>query len=346
MWILAQLLTEITRTSRQKMVAGVDFEWSSQSWTHNIFRVYELLFWRRMNGKGTQRAQISCEWKNDATGFHIEYRAHTWEGSCSLVEQYVRLALAQWKFVPFRVTVPMLQTNTGFPIFASPYLFAIAYDVDTGSAVGSATTPVTWSHTITGSNTYLVAGGQENNVTQTENGATANSVTMTLINTVTITASRYGTMYGLKAPTTGTISLALTGNPVNWYNGSSVSYTGVSQTSSTPDSNNTGSSVSATSITVATTTVADNCILVGSFDGGGGTGTASTNTEQLVNHGSYNEPTLYQNSSLTPRSPAGSYSLVVTHSVSGDSLIVASLAPSAAAAGATRPLLLSLLGVT
>jgi hypothetical protein len=140
MWILAKILCEITGVPRYKP----DIEWSSKSWTHNVFRVYEMIFWRREG--------IRCEAMTGITedGRYF-YRAFTFEAKCAKVETYIR----QYFAVLASVRVHVYEVAPQFGVVrAFPYSLAIAFDAKSVDSTQVAS-PKTWSHTCTGSNGWL-----------------------------------------------------------------------------------------------------------------------------------------------------------------------------------------------
>ncbi len=209
---------------------------------------------------------------------------------------------------------------------------AIAHDFSSTAQV-SGSSSLTWNHTVTGSNTYLVVSGFLNQTGVTITGITFNSVAMTLIDEYSpitgwsISAVNYHlSVYGLKNPASGTHSIAITGSSTADIAGVGESYTGVSQTSSTPDSHNKAAFNNINGAhTASTTTVADNCILVGAHLTRGDTYTAGSNTEVVSSIGGQ----LYSIDSPTAQTPAGSKSMTLTSTVGADSsIVIASLAPA------------------
>ncbi len=255
MKLLAQILCEITQHPRQQVIQSVDFEWSDKSWTHNIFRLYELIFWRRYGIKHEMSKDV-------VTG--VEY-AHTWEATLALIEVMVRKALT-FKLRPFRVYIPVLQTPQGIAIPASPFLFAIAFDT---SAAVSNTANISIAYTVTGSNVILICSGCDNAVASVfPTNCTYNSVNLTsAIMTLNQAQSTVGgnfksAFYYLLAPATGSNTFALTwvSTPNNGFV-FLASYSGVKQ-SGFPDSSATGDTASDTSWVATTTVVASNCWLI------------------------------------------------------------------------------------
>lgn len=206
----------------------------------------------------------------------------------------------------------------------------MAIAVDATSKHGTqplGTSPGTWSHTCTGSNLLLVVGiFCSNDSADLVTEVTYNSVALTRINTLANNGRVY--LYALAGPTTGanTVSVSWTGVSKN-HNLGAVSYTDVSQ-SGIPDSSNTGG-VTGTSLTVSTTTVADNSWLVGMFANDGGTYSVGSGTVERITYDTTNRTLI---DSGGAKSPAGSYSLIMSNSTSNQ-LIMAmmSFAPVAVA---------------
>lgn len=132
---------------------------------------------------------------------------------------------------------------------------AIAFDTSTQATSADTDLTLTWSHTCTGSNLYLVvfvSQSQGTDVSCKYNGVSMTSLAIT---------SR-GVLYGLANPATGANNIVYTrsGSPsTQGIIGLAASYTGCS--SSQPDSfvsNVTGASP----LTVSTTVVASNCWLI------------------------------------------------------------------------------------
>ena len=121
---------------------------------------------------------------------------------------------------------------------------AVAFDAATKS-LETTTSPLTWSHTCTGSNLLLVVGITTSHSTSPNcTGVTYNGVSMTKIGADRDYVGGETTLWYLLAPTTGanTISAAFTGGAgTERCFGVSVSYTGVAQTGQ-PDAVSRGTS--------------------------------------------------------------------------------------------------------
>ena len=278
--IIPKIWSVITRTTRQEIIP----EWSDKSWIHNVFRLYEMVFGRRVGIRPEMSSAI------DENGI-VTYACHSLESALALGEQYIREFLTSLRWKPFRIYIPILQTPQNIPVFASPYLFAIAFDATTegdgGTAwITSTSNTYNWSHTSTGSNRLLVVGVTIYSTTgvNSVSGITYPAGTsLTKINSIAATletANQSTELWRLVAPATGanTITVTLTINNLQYNAASAMSYSGVNQTSPI-DSNNTGQSLTnAASFSLSTTVVASNCWLTGYVFQRGGALTAGTGT--------------------------------------------------------------------
>lgn len=337
MWILAQILTEITQAPRYRVRPGVDFEWSKKSWTHNIFRVYELIFWRRYG----IRAEITS-YLRDGRSYHI---ARSWEGTFALFETYIR-SLFSFR-VPFKIWIPILYTPEGIPVPQSPYLFAIAFDAVTHSYTQASSTSASLSHTATGSN--LLAWCHVNTHQVGSAAVTPvnyNGVGMTGLSAENPARDGFAPndvsswMFWLQNPSTGAQTINVTCASANSMDVDCCTYTGCSQ-SSIPDAHSKTENTSATTSCVLTvTTVADQCWLVGCFRNEIGGQAAGANTTIRYDNGDGGIA-----DSNAARS-TGSNSISTTFGSAVNAGIVASFAPVGGGGATTVHLpYLNLLGV-
>lgn len=278
--IFAYILQKITGKLRTKVTPGVDFEWSDNLWTHNIFRAYEVVFGRRWGNKP--------ESTTDSEG--NEYY-HSFESVIVYTEYHFRCFLKKVPrpsivkvYIPVLATIGLQQERK----VNHPYLFAIAFDAPSQSTSSSATTK-TWTHVTSGSNTimfegiYTVGG-------RTISSNTYNSVAITAINTATSANGQQLYWNYLIAPTTGSNSVSYTtsGSAANT-GGLATTYSGAKQ-SSQPDSSNTGTSAGPTDpFTINTTVVATGCWIAGYIinngNAGGGSNTVLRTTDQATYSG-------------------------------------------------------------
>lgn len=315
-----------------------EIQWSYNSWTHNVFRLYELIFGRK---EGVRR-EMSYD---SATN---TYFCHTWESVFALTEQYIREFFSSWKLAPFKIYVPMLMTTSGVPVFASPYLLAVARDnsvFSTPSAfVNTFTTP---SFTCTGSNLVLFANLYV--LTETLDvltSASYNAVSMfpALASLLNVGDGGFLYMTTLANPATGGHTFTMTTSATKNYAIVLVSYSGVSQSPLTNFATQ-YTTPATTSWSQSLTTVHDNSwVMAAIADGFGGTSTAGAGTT-LIQAG--NGSGEYAGDSNAAIHPVGSYTLNVS-SFGGISKTIASIMieiPIFTGGGGTAIPFKSLLGV-
>lgn len=321
--MLPRLLVWLTGHARYRP----EIEWSSRSWTHNVFRAYECLFWRRYG----IRAE-SATWKDEAGKVHVQ--CFSIEAVCAYAETFVR----QWfsrllalRLQPLRVEVLHLARSDGSTV---PWVhFAIALDVATDGGKSSSTAgPWTWSHTCTGSNGILFVHGAT--YTPTLTAVSYNSVAATQIDTTVAQgdANYHIYLYMVVGPSTGANTVSLTMSGTGQVGGMAISYSGASQTGQ-PDAHNHFSHASQFptdySWTNSITTIAANCWIVIVSNGYYGVPVASTGvTDRKHNvHGS--GPDMLVGDS---NGPLGSGSNSMTLSTAGgggpDTAIMCSFVPA------------------
>lgn len=268
--ILPSILAFIT--GRERYLPNI--EWRHDSWTHNAFRAFEAIFWRAYgkNGIGdTLRLEVSAHAWTENGEPRVAYAFHTVEAAIANIEAQIRKALKR-EWVPIRIHVPILATQPGgFPVFASPYLFAIAYGtVHTVQTSSSYTGP-----TVTGSDTlgivYVVGDSAADNISATSWGGGG----MTKIGSAVQTpGDRYSSAWWKAAPSSGG-TIAFTGG--SFWRSIAAYYTGAAQTGQ-PDASNTGTSSSTTVLSIAITVVASNCwAIMFQKDSAGGQAYTSSN---------------------------------------------------------------------
>lgn len=312
-----------------------EIEWASDNWTHNAICLFELVFGSREDIHGPQ----TTSWKAMRGGRVVAEGviAHSFAGACVVFESYVRAYLKSWKFVPFRVYVPMMNTVGGFPVPASPWLFAIAVGSPTHTEdySGSAGTTLDCVSTAAGSNRFAWAGFfYQNASTTTVSAMTYDGVAMvaTADTPQSIPAngnnSKAVFLYGLASPSTTTNAVV----SVTWAASLSASYIAVTtytgaQSSSTADAH-TSASGTAGGFTMTLTTVADNAWIFGFFRAEIGGTAAGTNTTMRYNNGDGGS-----GDTNAAQTPAGSHSVAFTFSSAVYGGIAASFGPFVAPAG-------------
>jgi len=269
--ILPYILGTLTQHDRSRVVVGVDFQWSNKSWIHNIFRCYELVFWRREGIRFEASTTAIRDYENNRT---IEiHEFGTYESLFAHGEEMFRLWI-KGRLPKFEwVEIPVLQ-----PVFAgfklnpqTIYSFAIAFDAvsDAKDNGGVVTTVTVATHTVTGSNTIAVfVGGRNSDTNRTIDSYTQNAVTGTMVSagveaggTVRVRAAV------LVAPATGAAVMTISGvtdGSNKQFQFHILTYSGAKQTGQ-PDSFGelALAASTVTTFTVSTTVVAANCWLVG-----------------------------------------------------------------------------------
>lgn len=234
--ILPFLLTQISRKPRYLVRPNVNFEWNSKCWTHNIFRFYEMVFGRRYG----IRPEMTTNWSEN----EVTHACHSFESFLALTESKIREALRLKSIkglIPVRVHIPVLKTPEGFPVFQSPYVFAIAFDAAkaTGNdAVSSGS--LTFDQTCTGSDLLLwVLSGQRNADQVTAVSYNSVSATQTGGSINPPTRTTWGSqLWYLIDPDTGTNTVSIGSISTADLRGSSASYSGCQQ-SGVPDQSTT-----------------------------------------------------------------------------------------------------------
>lgn len=204
---------------------------------------------------------------------------------------------------------------------------AIAYSATT-SGSGSGTS-VTYSHTVSGSDTILfVSAFAPYPSTGSTTGVTYAGVAMTKVDSNKPQANWDYSLWYLVNPAAGANNVVCTSSTSvsgSFYMSMAVSYTGASQTGQ-PDASGKANG-SSTTLNQSVTTVADNSWVIGAGMSGAGTPTASTGVT------SRNSQTFCRiGDSNGPKTPAGSYSMTYTTGSSDNwGLLMASFSPAAAA---------------
>lgn len=259
-YILPTILATITGKPRY----FPEVTWS-YFWTHNIFRVYECLFGRRIGIKPEMSTWVGCDENGHIKTF---YACHSFESVVALTEAKVREALhdlLSFKInLPYKIYIPALQTTNGFTLNTSPYLFAIAYDAPSGvpTAASGNPSPVSASVTCTGSNLVLFSAHSGNQGPTT----TLTSLVRNSINSSQAGVIKDGTGTGVNTylmyqfnPSTGTYNLTVTMSSSLGVVGA-CSYSGVSDTAL--DGTSTTTPATTTSFSQNVTVTASDCWVI------------------------------------------------------------------------------------
>lgn len=325
--ILPYILATLTQHDRQKVVAGVDFEWSKDSWTHNFFRAFELVFWRRSG----IRAETSAVAFKNADGTTTTIRAyHSLESLLKFFEYKVR-SIWNWKLVPVKVYLPVLRP-AGMPTFSSPYLLAIAFVGAANNNQNGATTLSLTGVSCGTTNGLVFAFAGDNDLSFVITGISCADGALTFIENVSGGTRLHCSSWYKIGTTTATQTFTATSSTATDIQFAVSTYSGARQ-SAQPDAHNTSTSGSASSFSQSVTTVADNCWVMWALNWGnitGGALTAGANTTLRANDGAQGYALADTNA---PQTPAGSKTMSV--SKTGNDLwgcCIASFAPAVATA--------------
>lgn len=321
--LLPNLFALITRKDRYR----VDIEWSNKSWVHNIFRVYELIFWRRFGIRAESASYVTAYQGGSQEKL---YELYTFEATCAHIETLIR-EFFKIHWLDIRVTHLQFAFPVNTPELRIPWIsFAIALDA-TSTGTSTSTSPVTISHTITGSNTILITSGESFSLGSTTiSTPTYNSVSENLLDTTkTVGTNGLVGLWYLLNPTTGanTVSMAFGGSTPFGCIGS-VSWSGVSQTGQ-PDAVQ-GATGTSNNPSTTITTVADNSWVAGVL----GYFSVSTATAGLTSRSAYVTRTSTKanlEDTNGPKTPAGNQTVNWTITSPGTwGITAASFAPAGA----------------
>lgn len=212
---------------------------------------------------------------------------------------------------------------------------AIAFDAYTDGGFAGGITSRTFAHTTTGSDRILFVGAWTRGTNVPT--VTYNGVSMTGIGTIVgpTADGDYVSLFYLIAPATGSNNVVISLSSANLIGGQAISYTGAKQ-SGQPDASVTYGPTTSTSDSVTLTTVADNSwsLMVGRTTGSGTIAAGSGTT--LRGGGAGAAQMLDSNAAKTP---AGSVTLVGTHTNSESVYSMASFAPHVASTFTPSPLM-------
>lgn len=329
MWLPAELLAGITGKRRRKQ----EIWWRSDSVVHNLFILWKWVFWAR-NGI---RFENSISFETDG-----KFKGHsfgTWEAWAFHYEEVVKSWIK--KTVSVRVYIPVIQTSTGRKIFASPYLFAIAFDTSTGAAGNPPSFSITRGTADTNYIGLVFSGpyGASRTNTAMTWGGNAMTGLWSVLDDLSGGAAN-GHLWYYVAPGTG--ATTITGTTSNTYGADAAVFSGVHQT--TPfDPDYGGTSVSYVSVTDASLTVGEHLTVSGTSHIDNSLGVGWFNFTATVPDGGTNTTTpagaawtwCRNVAAVTPAGTAA-LDLVGQGSTTAAQLIVSYLQPVAVAAGAGR----------
>ena len=316
--IIPNIIAFFTSSPRYKPT----FEWSNISYVHNLFRVYELICWRKY-GVRPESSMIVKDGK-------VYYAFHTFEALCTHMEAKIRSFKFRNIKIPLKVTVPVFITTEGFPVFQSPYLFAIAYDNSASLRTNGTSGNSTQSFTTAGTNRFMAAGTMTSNNSVS---ATYNGSSLTISDTHTNSNGWELRSHYLVNPTVGANNFVANFSTGGGQSGWAVSsYSGCKQ-SGQPDSHATIAQTTTSPITLTTTVVENNSWLWGTVlsltSGSLSASTGATQRQNLTGNGN-NDFGIYDSNGTVA---AGSRSMAVAigGSITNAVGIIMSIAPSVGA---------------
>lgn len=212
---------------------------------------------------------------------------------------------------------------------------AIAFDASSSGSVNS--TSLTVSHTCSGSERILFACiTTYTNNSDAVTGVTYNGVAMTRVPTDGYQAMSGNAvyLYYLVAPSAGTFDMVISVASSRLIKTVNASFTGVEQVNPI-DASTKGTQATATTTTATITTTTNNCWLIASMSNEGSAYAAGANTTIRVAESDI------ECDSNGPKTPAGSHSLIATHTNARDGWCAAAFKPSTAVAATAKLLLLT-----
>jgi hypothetical protein len=147
---------------------------------------------------------------------------------------------------------------------------AISFDSGAGSSAGTASS-LSWTHTVSGSNTILQVCLNSENVTPSA-APTYNGTAMTLVTSETENSNRHLYDYILVNPSAGSNTVSVSFSGSGFVAGGSTSYDGVLQSGQPDAYNGTTGGSSSTGLATSVTTATNNDWIIGCASAGGDVG--------------------------------------------------------------------------
>lgn len=288
-------------------------EWAKEgeeSWTHNVFRLYELVFYRRYG----IRPEVSAAAVWTREGLVIIHKFHTLEAAIAHGEGIARQALKaamSFELVALPRLVPA-GANLSFGD-RSPYLFAIANNASGTAAQSTVANTVTISINSSGSERIVCSqGGGAWSSSGTITGVTHNAGALTLVDFTNPQGNTYQSGWYRVAQSTGAQNLVTTASSTGrvLVNAAVTAYTGVNQDNPISGTPGKGTATN-TTLTVSTTPAVTGCWVVGAGMVGANTITASTGITSRSELDSANGSIIIGDSNGTVTGGA-SYSMTIT----------------------------------
>lgn len=317
-----------------------EIKWSSNSWTHNVFRVYEMIFGRKVG------IRVEARLYSDSEGNNL-YEFYTVEALLAHLEYRLRNIFELPKFHFVRVQEYQYATIGGFQSPMRPiFNLAIAFDnaVEDNAAGTTITTHTTANFTITGSDITLTACGQgqdnsPNYPTSVKwGGSGGTAMTDAGANVLVTGAALTTSLWYLGSLSTDTKTVyVLYGASQSRIGVGLISMTGTSATPLGAVNTNLSTTYSSGATVSLTTTSANSLIVGGMAYNAGSAGITSTGTGQtsrytgevLANHG-------FEGSTQTTTSTASYTTSYTWTSASGGWCVSVIEVKAAAAAGPTN----------
>ena len=115
--VLPHALMWITGRKRQYVE---NIQWSPKAWTYNIFRVWEMLFWRRVGNSNTEgdtiRPEMGSIFEQIGDEIIIQHHFYTFEALVVHAEGLIRAFFTIPEFTFRFVRLPEMVTTNGFGI--------------------------------------------------------------------------------------------------------------------------------------------------------------------------------------------------------------------------------------
>jgi len=249
-----------------------EIKWAEGSWVFKLFRLYELVFWRKVG----IRPEITAIRARDGKTY---YAFHTWEALLVNGEGRLKEWFKGLELLPIKIYIPQLATPQGV-VFPSPYLFAIAYETS-GNAYTNASTTASLDLASSGTDRLAViftlsGGGNRFSSVTVEGQATTTVVT----NYNPFGAQSLYGLYYIAPPTSSSTTYLFTLiDSADDEEIGVLTYSGCHQTSPIDSSaTNVNAAANPALVALTTTVVASNCWLVSCARNNTGGASASTGT--------------------------------------------------------------------
>lgn len=316
--VLPKIMMRITGKNRYLP----KLELSKNSISFNLFRIYEQIFFKQ---HGVKPESDMIEY-----GGKTYFAFYSFEAIVMYFEESVKSFLRKKYELPIKIHVPVIQTSSGFSVFQSPYLFAIAYDNSASLRTDGTSGTSTQAFTTSGSDRFLVSATMTSNNTV---NCTYNSVSLTDSDSIFNSNGWELEGHYLVNPASGSNNFVADFTTGGSSSGWAVSaYSGCKQ-SGQPDSHTTVTQVTTSPITPTTTVVASSCWLwagVLALTTGSTSAGASTTLRQQISNNFSSVLAIYD-SNATVGTGSQSLSVSISGTITNAVGVVISIAPFATA---------------